>query len=99
MVAFNEQPGPLLLLTACDQSLFILMTRRQQLLIQRSQISRLWNRNPMIAPEVSRFALNPAFLLWLSWCAELGAESPMRTKGNEASGFLYSESAQYLLYG
>src|ERR1700684_1819324 len=57
-----------------------------------------WNGHPVVAAEVSAFALNPALLVASSRVAELTLKTPVGTEGDEAAGLFALMSAQDALH-
>src|SRR5215469_1295754 len=72
------------------------MAGAEQLRVEFLQIPRFRHRHPMIAPEVTGLALDPAFLVRLRRCAEVALETPVRAGGDKARGFLAAMAAQNL---
>src|ERR1700745_1258258 len=96
MLAFNQNRRANALLASCDYSMFILLTRRQQLRVQAIQIISNRNRHPMIAPEIATFSFNTALLMRFAWRAELGLKSPMRSERDETCSLFPSLTAHDL---
>ena len=47
---------------------------RDKACVQRVKISHAWHRHQVVAPEISAFSLNAAFLMPLAWRAEFGRQ-------------------------
>jgi hypothetical protein len=78
---------------------FIFAAAGKQKFIKRIDISHIGNRNQVVAPEVTAFALNAAFFMPFAGRAELGLEAPMRAKCRKAHRLLPPMTAQDLAHG
>src|SRR5580658_9686317 len=81
-----------------DLTPLISMTGGQQLGVEIIKIPCVWQRHPMIAPEVAGFALNPAFFVRFPRVAKVTREPPVRAEGDEARGLLAPMALQNLLH-
>src|SRR5664279_3554785 len=66
----------------------ILLAAVLQIGVQLFQVACFRQGNPVVAPEVSAFALHSALLVATGGVAELALETPVRSKRNEAARLL-----------
>ena len=90
--------APTARVVAGDLTPFIFVTGGQQLGVEIIKIPRVRQRHPVIAPEVTGFALNPAFFVRFPRIAKVAREAPVRAEGDEARGLLAPMAAQNLLH-
>src|SRR5208282_6393905 len=98
MRAFLDHQRSDLLLASGDLALFVGAAAGEQLRVELLQVSCLWQRHPVIAPEVAGFALNPAFFVRFPRIAKVTREPPVRAEGDEARGLLAPMALQNLLH-
>src|SRR5271163_1183786 len=98
MRAFLDHQRSDLLLASGDLALFAGAAAGEQLRIELLQVSCLWQRYPVIAPEVAGLAFDPAFLVRFRRVAKVAVEPPVRAEGDEARSLLAPMAAQDLLY-
>src|SRR6202012_331133 len=79
-----------------DLTPLVFMTGGQQLGVEIIKIPCVWQRYPVIAPEVAGFAFNPAFFVRFPRVAKVTREAPVRAEGDEARGLLAPMALQNL---
>src|ERR1035437_1213978 len=69
-----------------------------QIRVQLTQIVVLRYRDPVVATEISTFALDASLFVAASWVAKLALKAPVRTEGDEAAGLFPPMATQDLLH-
>src|SRR5437867_4701845 len=89
-----------ILFAVSNDPLLVLPAGYQQLFIQFLKVCCNRYRNKMIAPKISYFAFNSAFLMraLFAWPTKFCFKLPMRTKGDKSCGFFSPVSLQYLFH-
>src|SRR6202453_400621 len=98
MCAFRDHRRADALGMSGDLTPLVFMTGGQQLGVEIIKIPCVWQRHPVIAPEVAGFALNPTFFVRFPRVAKIAREAPVRAEGDEARGLLAPMALQNLLH-
>src|ERR1700675_2343777 len=81
-----------------EDALLVLVTAQIEIGVQLRQFAYFRKRHPVVAAEVSAFALDATLLVASSRVAELALKAPVGTKGDEAAGLFTLMTAQDALH-